>query len=394
MDEKAVRQLLLVRYYLLVAAGQFQAGQEPSKFAAVNLLHEALEATLVTCADHVNASVTDRTTIDQYLNRIDEKLLPNTLPLRTRVLEFNRARISAKHALTLPDARALATFFEVIPEFIKEACRLVFKAELDSISLVELISNEEVRDHIKEAVRCNENQEGFNGLASIRKAFFVLFEKRFDVSIFLEKDDSQKIHFFDPRMSCEAPQYARSNRYVRESVSDPFGYIVLDHSKLDADSLKLGIDTHIFWNIWRLTPSVWKRPSGEWLVKHDLNIVQNPAIDADLRYVIDNMIAIALQIQSKKSQERYKQNSNFSSIIIKPECPLFSKASEQSTIVATVPHGVTRINVMDTVPGLHSDEWFWNANYMRKGGPFLFGYLRTSDTIGELLEGINPLQDD
>jgi hypothetical protein len=47
-------------------------------------------------------------------------------------------------------------------------------------------------------------------------------------------------------------------RYIDEYVRDPFDYVQLDHSRVDAELLRDGIEPAVFWNIWRLTPPVYR----------------------------------------------------------------------------------------------------------------------------------------
>lgn len=72
LDERTVRHVLLARYYLHLASEQSQFHGESSKFAAVNLYHEALETILIACADHLNANIGERSTIERYLDVIND----------------------------------------------------------------------------------------------------------------------------------------------------------------------------------------------------------------------------------------------------------------------------------------------------------------------------------
>ena len=218
------------------------------------MLHEAFETTLIALADALNASVSERSTIDQYFNKIDEKLEEQTLPFRQKMMQFNRARVSAKHASTLPDEQSFESFFQTVPEFCAEAIRIVFDVELSGVNLIDLIEDQEVRSLLTQAIVSQTCQQFYDGLANVRKAFFVVFEKRFDVSVFVDADDSKPRSFLSLGFGCEAPSYAKSGDYVRKNVRDPFDYIILDHSSIDAELLKDGIDSRMFWNIWRLTP--------------------------------------------------------------------------------------------------------------------------------------------
>ena len=279
-----------------------------------------------------------------------------------------------------------------MPEFIRESIKIVFNVELDDVNLISLVAGDEERQFLEEAATALNEGQFYEGLINIRKAFYITFEKNYDISCFAGTTDGEKYDFLDPRMSCDAPSYAKSSGYIERNVSDPFSYIVLDHARIDALCLKNGLTPSDVWNIWRLTPALWRNKDGKWLAKYCIDIAENPNISEDLRYSLDTMTSILLKIQSKKNSERYK-NSVFKSIGVKSEVQLYKKASAGSSVVGTIPSGVKRLNVLDAVPALDGDEWYWIAMYARKGGPFLFGYLLDSDTDGQLDDGVNPFED-
>ncbi|VXC93047.1 hypothetical protein SPHINGOAX6_70385 [Sphingomonas sp. AX6] len=151
IDQKATRQLMLVRYYLTLADAQQRVGSDPAHFTAINLLHEALEATLIACSDHLNLDVSEKSTIENYLNKIDQSLDGVNTPYRTRILQFNRARVSAKHALTLPSSGDFESFALNVPEFIRSVILLVFGIELSSVYLFNNVSDDESKKYLIES---------------------------------------------------------------------------------------------------------------------------------------------------------------------------------------------------------------------------------------------------
>lgn len=158
MNEKQVQQLMQVKYYLTLAEAQRRLAQRAANFAAINLLHEAFESTLIALAEHLNAATSERATVDQYFNKIDERLAGRSLPFRVKMMQFNRARVLAKHALTLPDDHSLNSFFGTVPEFCAEAIRLGFDAELDDVNLLNLVVDVETKTFIVEAIGYRNNQ--------------------------------------------------------------------------------------------------------------------------------------------------------------------------------------------------------------------------------------------
>jgi hypothetical protein len=53
-------------------------------------------------------------------------------------------------------------------------------------------------------------------------------------------------------------------------VETPTDFVICDHSELDMDLLKRGIDSVAYWNVWRLTPDVYRKGMDRpWIVKND-----------------------------------------------------------------------------------------------------------------------------
>ena len=66
-----------------------------------------------------------------------------------------------------------------------------------------------------------------------------------------------------------------------------------------------------------------------------------------------------------------------------PNAPLYKKAMRESEEAARLPDGIRRVNITRSVPALDGLGRYWEASYLRQGGPFLVGYLHHDDTEGE-----------
>ena len=76
-------------------------------------------------------------------------------------------------------------------------------------------------------------------------------------------------------MFCDAPYYTRNKKFISESVKEPTDFIQLDHSKIDAELTKQGLAHVAFWNVWRLTPSVYfDQETEEWFIKYDYRVFE------------------------------------------------------------------------------------------------------------------------
>lgn len=380
MDERHTRQILLSRYYLELADQQLRLDQDQSRFAAINMLHEAFETALVCFADALEADVPGAAAIDKIVAAI-EKVLGSSVPFRTQIFRFNKIRVNAKHHLVMPDKSDLASYMTIIPEFIGTLTQEVFGVELASVNLSSLIAEQSVKGHVESALVALNANELFECLVQSRRALYLIFEKQFDIAYFATDQTSPSSMLFGGAL-CRAPAFAKSKRYIDTQVKEPFDMIVVDNATLEGDLIKDGIDTHAFWNITRLTPKVYQRPNGSWINSFDVDFRE--AQRADCAYVIDTLIKIILQRQARRGSWRMRKSS-YRNLQVKPGARVFEKASSNSKVVGFIPNNVYSAMASNATPGLEDDNWFYGI-YIFQSPSSLSGYIGIEDTIGEPFE--------
>lgn len=383
VDQLTRRRIRLARYYLRLADAHFESAEENSQFAAINLLHEALEASLITASDRLGADISQKSTIENYLTKIEQSS-KSKLPLKTEVLRFNRARVSAKHALTLPSERDTRDFIATIPVFCRELLEQTCGIAIDQVSLVGLIENEEIKRHLEIAEGFIERGENSDALLEIRKAFYLKFLHRFDIRPFEGKDDLEKYGFLDDRSMCSAPIYAKSNSYIQNKVSNPLDYIVLDYSLLDNECLKNGVRPSEFWNVWRLTPDIVKMPDGSWLSKREPQDDHDTA-QQHAHYAFDTLIDILLTFQASSGRTKSRGNTGLWLVKVDTGTRIYSKCSRESDVAQIIPDEPMLLSTSDAYPALDENAYFWSVMHFKKGGPFFSGYLHENDFDGELI---------
>lgn len=380
MDERHTRQILLSRYYLELADQQLRLDQDQSRFAAINMLHEAFETALVCFADALEADVPGVAAIDKIVAGI-EKVIGSPVPFRTQIFRFNKIRVNAKHHLVMPDKVDLASYMTIIPEFIGTLTQQIFGVELTSVNLSSLIADETVRAHVSGALIALNNNELLSSLILSRRALYQIFEKQFDIAFFATGDTTPASLIMGGAL-CRAPAYAKSQRYIDEQVKEPFDMIVVDQAALEGELIKDGIDTHAYWNIIRLTPKVYQRANGEWI--NSFNIDFRNTERADCAYVLDTLIKIILQRQARRGSWRMLKSS-FRSLRVNPGAITYEKASMNSRVIGQIPHDVHTVMASNATQGLESDQWFYRF-YLFSSPSSLSGYISTIDVIGEPFE--------
>lgn len=116
---------------------------------------------------------------------------------------------------------------------------------------------------------------------SCRKAIYEELLWNYNIDKFIDPEKTKWIlagHSY-------APYYTRNKEYIEKNVKTPTDYIVIDHSHLDSELVKFFIDNTMFWNVWRLTPDVYKSPEKTWVVKYEFNKTDDKILKDKIEYI-------------------------------------------------------------------------------------------------------------
>jgi len=166
--------------------------------------------------------------------------------------------------------------------------------------------------------------------------------------------------------------HTKNKRFIDENVRDPFDYVRLDHSRVDAELLRDGIEPELFWNIWRLAPSVYRSHSvfqrqdqGQFSVKHDLERYDEDAAEPNAAYVLEHTIDILLK--KAKTRSSFRTMEADTNYVSKPKngksFKVYRKADKDSEVVGEVPGTAQMVGLKYWTPGL-KDGFFWRVTYM------------------------------
>jgi len=155
----------------------------------------------------------------------------------------------------------------------------------------------------------------------------------------------------------------------------------LDHAQVDADLTKEGIDHTTFWNIWRLTPQVYRHKENQpWLTKHEPHKLEPDGIKDRAAYALDAMVEVLLARQANKRMTKWiSERARYVAWLRTEGVTVYSKADKSSTEVGKTPVGLKEIAVLYATPALDGDGQFWNVMHFEKGGPYLIGFIAEED---------------
>jgi len=363
-----------------MAEENLRSHREMALFATVNLMQDSVEAFLLAASEFVNAGIDPRTDFDKYFAKIDEKISPKQLPFRLRLIALNKIRINSKHYGIKPDRTEVQSFVTACREFFRESCQLIFDCDFWSISLLELLEDGEIKQLLKSAQNEFENGNFLECLIECRKVMFIEFEQSYDVSKF---KDGPQLGILGA-MS-KAPYYARDKEWIEKNVNDPFNFIVLDHREIERELMTNGIDTEVFWNIWRLTPAVYRYPTDkEWVWHNELAKTESGANEENAAYVLEQSIDIALRMHERRQKLRYRGQGNFFVYLKHDGVNIYRKADRNSDVNAVTENGLRKISVEASTVGLDGTGKYWKVSHHIPGKTFLtstfyYGYVHDDE---------------
>lgn len=340
-------------------------------FSGVNLLQDAVESFLLAVADHIGVNLEEKTHFDKYFVLINEKISPKKLPFKNRLLQLNRIRVNSKHHGIQPARNECDRLVESVREFFEEVSTSILGVTFSTVSTIDLLDNSEVKTHLLEAKKLLEAGQIEDCAIECRKAIYLEIEQEYSIAQFAE-GRPQGLGLLGAYS--RAPDYSRNPEYIKKNVKDPTGYIIYDHASLDQELLKYAVDNTAFWNVWRLTPEVFRNDSKQWIVKHDFDKLDKELLAGKIEYIFSTTVDIIFSIHIKKKNIRTSSYRKYNLELNGDDIPVYEKADEQSNVVGNTPAGVTYLECDFYVLGFNGDGPYWHIRYLGEK-VYLSGYI-------------------
>lgn len=373
MDIETIRRLSLARHLYQLGKSSLASPNDMYLFAAANLFQDAVEAFLIAISDYVKAEVDQNTKFDKYFVLINEKISPKELPFKNKLLRLNRIRVDSKHYGIQPARDECERVVVSVSEFFDEVASSVLGVNFSTVSTIDLLDEGEIKDLLLEAKAAGESADHEACVVACRKVLYVAVEHEYDISRFKEEKPKGLLSAFS-----SAPYYSKDPQYIQENVKDPTDFIVRDHSRIDQDLLKAGVDNTAFWNVWRLTPEVYRSIDRRWVVKHDFGKLDSTTLPGNAEYVFATVVDIALAIQASRKAVRWKQHGRYVVELAREGVPIYEKADRSANVIAMTPVGITEIDTDYRVSGLTDDGPYWHVHHMTKE-LWLWGFIHNED---------------
>ena len=377
MRKSIITKILLSRRLYQISLENLNSDNELSLSIGVILLQDSVEIFLLAAAEHIDADVGNITNFNKYFDLINKKLYPKELPFRFRLNSLNKLRVNAKHYGLSPSKSETTGLIETVKEFFEEVSLQVFEKEFVTISLVDLINEGEAKDYLTAAENDFSNGEYVNVLINCRKAIYVEIESDYDISPYI--DESERKGFGLMLMGYKAPFYARNKKYIEENVKEPTDFIVYDHDRLDMDLLRSGMSRLDYWNVWRLTPALYRKDKeSDWIVKEDFRKLDEEGIKDRAEYVLDSTINLILTKHLDLKRSKTPDYRKYFVNLKNGSAPIYEKADNKSKVIGIVPASCKKVFVDSKVSALNGDGLFWHVSHL-EDDLHLYGYIDNDD---------------
>jgi hypothetical protein len=283
-----MRRLAFIKY--LYTRGVEQSRQEmPAKTAALLTLQDAVELFLVLACEHAGSAVVSNTNFDRYFQLLAAAPSPTTLEEQASMVRLNKARVGLKHFGNWPAAASVEGFALSVESFFGLNCPLVFGVQFNTVSLVDLVADLEVRASLTAAADALEGAQGPKAMIHVSKAFYLL---RRNWRAGLKRGQGEAPHVYLTRHLAEPagrdPDFARFAAGMKQ---------VLLTIGEELDVINMGLDFERYKYFWWMSYGVGEGKDGEVHVSVDPSC---PGVD-ETRFLYEFVLESALRLQGQGS---------------------------------------------------------------------------------------------
>jgi hypothetical protein len=286
---------------------------------------------------------------------------------------LNKIRLTVKHYGQLAEPKAVSNFAGASLRAVDAILLQVVDVDLDGVFAAARIEDGEAKQFIAACGVEIQNRRFFEALVEARKALFVEIETDYDVSAY--RDPKYKPSIFELE-GWKAPYYSRNTEWVSENVREPFDYIQLDHERVRLDLMEWGVRTQDFWNVRRLTPSVFRlNNTKEWIFKEDYRVRQH-ADERTAKYCADMVLRIISKKKSHQSAARSTGGIFTASarVRLRREAELRQAADAGAPVIERLPAGSVHRADYST-PSLRGNDEFVHLSDWSQPGRLVLGFV-------------------
>lgn len=146
-----IEKLLLSKFLMKKGESFIESNDPMSNGLAISLFQDAAELVLWTIASTIEADIGEKDSFVKLWEQINKKHQKEPLPLKEKMFELNRTRVSFKHYGVLPEPSLAFKYHGYVSEFINNSITKFLGIDYQKVSLADLVHDGEVRKYLKEA---------------------------------------------------------------------------------------------------------------------------------------------------------------------------------------------------------------------------------------------------
>jgi hypothetical protein len=303
MKSEVLNALLTARTLFDTARRQCMVRDRHIASAGLIVVQDAVELVLYACLIEKGvdeAKAVESFTFDQLIGEL--KHIGLAVIKSGTLKAMNKQRVLIKHHAQLAEPAAVQQYYEASLLATDSLLTEVIGKPLSQVVLADAISKPELEALINEATMHIEHRRYVDALIATRKALFLAVEVDYDIRNWENHDPSQGANLL-LGVGNKAPYYTRDRAWIQKHVSNPLDYVQLDHERIRIEMMELGIDPAEFFNVWRLTPKVYRLSTELWAVETEPR-TEAAATENNTRYCLDVVVSILLNLQLRKSLVR------------------------------------------------------------------------------------------
>lgn len=142
-----MQQLLLSKRLFIEASSYADRADPVAAGIAISMFQDSVELYLLALITKQGIPVKERDGFASYVENIQKANI--SIPYVAHLHAINKARVGFKHSGNLPDIGQAKKFNIYVEDFLRQAMSEHFEVEFDGLSLVDLISDNEIKAKLK-----------------------------------------------------------------------------------------------------------------------------------------------------------------------------------------------------------------------------------------------------
>ena len=130
----------------------------------------------------------------------------------------------------------------------------------------------------------------------------------------------------------------------------------------------------MFWNVWRLTPEVYKSPYKTWVIKNDFNKIDDKILEDKIEYIFSSTVDMILAIHVVRNNIKTQEHNKFYLELKEDKVPILSKATSDAEVIDTTPEGLLKLDCDYCIDGLDGSGPYWKISHA-SDDKYISGYI-------------------